>query len=96
MDVFNGQIFHEEMFKLRTKTTPSAGLNNNNNNNNKGDKKNENKNDNNKKVTNEKLPVDEFRDQILQKVNNERVIIIHGETGCGNFCCCYYCCCCCC
>jgi ATP-dependent RNA helicase DHX29 len=29
------------------------------------------------------LPIDEFKDQILHSIQNHRVTIIHGETGCG-------------
>lgn len=29
----------------------------------------------------EKLPIDAHRDTILNKIRNDRVIIIHGETG---------------
>lgn len=29
----------------------------------------------------DKLPIDAHRDTILNKIRNERVVIIHGETG---------------
>ncbi|KAG5189754.1 P-loop containing nucleoside triphosphate hydrolase protein, partial [Tribonema minus] len=29
------------------------------------------------------LPIDDHRDEILQHINDHRVTIIHGETGCG-------------
>ena len=29
------------------------------------------------------LPIDEFKYEILEAVDKERVVIIHGETGCG-------------
>jgi hypothetical protein len=29
------------------------------------------------------LPIDEYRDEILEKLQRDRVVIIHGETGCG-------------
>ena len=29
------------------------------------------------------LPVDAYREEILRKVQSDRVVIIHGETGCG-------------
>jgi hypothetical protein len=32
---------------------------------------------------NSKLPADEYRNQILELVERDRVSIIHGETGCG-------------
>ena len=32
---------------------------------------------------NEILPIDAFREEILQRIRRDRVTIIHGETGCG-------------
>jgi ATP-dependent RNA helicase DHX29 len=29
------------------------------------------------------LPIDAYREEILRRVNRDRVTIIHGETGCG-------------
>eukprot|EP01034_Spumella_vulgaris_P038679 gene38679-47773_t len=29
------------------------------------------------------LPIDAYREQILAKIKRDRVVIIHGETGCG-------------
>ncbi len=31
----------------------------------------------------EKLPIDAYRDEIIARINRDRVVIIHGETGCG-------------
>lgn len=31
----------------------------------------------------DKLPIDAYRDEILERVRRDRVTIIHGETGCG-------------
>jgi HrpA-like RNA helicase len=33
--------------------------------------------------TGEKLPIDEHREIMLERIRQDRVIIIHGETGCG-------------
>ena len=70
IDIYNGQIFHEEMAKLRAIANPvtivprtvAATP---------------------KMVQHQALPVDQYREQIIRKISNERVIIIHGETGCG-------------
>jgi DEAD/DEAH box helicase len=41
-------------------------------------------NDNTKgKQTNSGLPIDEFESQIIQSIRQNRVTVIHGETGCG-------------
>jgi flagellar biosynthesis GTPase FlhF len=32
---------------------------------------------------NEELPIDKYRDEILHRINNDRVIVLCGETGCG-------------
>ena len=29
------------------------------------------------------LPIDQYRSQILEKIQRDRVVFIHGETGCG-------------
>jgi len=39
------------------------------------------KNGNNLGAT--RLPVDDYKEEILRKVKKDRVVIIHGETGCG-------------
>jgi ABC-type multidrug transport system fused ATPase/permease subunit len=31
----------------------------------------------------DRLPADEYREIILEKVRRDRVVVIHGETGCG-------------
>lgn len=31
----------------------------------------------------EELPIMEYRDEIIDKIRNNRVVIITGETGCG-------------
>lgn len=33
--------------------------------------------------SNDELPIDAYRDIILDKIKSDRVTIIHGETGCG-------------
>jgi HrpA-like RNA helicase len=35
------------------------------------------------KIANEMLPIDEHRETILERIRFDRVVIIHGETGCG-------------
>ena len=36
-----------------------------------------------KAVVQEELPIDKYKDEILRKLDMDRVVIIHGETGCG-------------
>ena len=31
----------------------------------------------------DRLPIDDRRDEILEKIAQDRVVVIHGETGCG-------------
>jgi HrpA-like RNA helicase len=31
----------------------------------------------------DRLPIDDYREEILTRIARDRVTIIHGETGCG-------------
>jgi hypothetical protein len=34
-------------------------------------------------ASSDSLPIDAYKDEIIARVNRDRVVIIHGETGCG-------------
>jgi len=87
LEVFDGRYFHQEMAKLRnpesfkaTVLTPSGNANvidtatSSTNRPTVSDAKG---------TRNDRLPVDDYREEILRKVRSDRVVIIHGETGCG-------------
>jgi siroheme synthase (precorrin-2 oxidase/ferrochelatase) len=78
VNLYSGEAFHSCLNHLREIE------NNNNNNNNNNNCTNEIVND--VEVIEAKttiLPIDLHKDEILNKIANDRVIIIHGETGCG-------------
>jgi len=77
--IMNNNSSNNGAFELNKKIGSDADYDDNHNNNNNNNEYQDNSSIAKKDV----LPIDAYREEIIRRINRDRVTIIHGETGCG-------------